>query len=130
MATVGRVALVTGGTGGIDARIVSRLAREDYRVAIHYAGQPDRAEEAAASIRDAGDRAIAVGGDIADEVRMAALFDEVTAEFSGIDVVVDTAGIMLLSPLAERMVHGTRVCLPGRRPPERRQQSWRPNSPR
>jgi NAD(P)-dependent dehydrogenase (short-subunit alcohol dehydrogenase family) len=65
MATVGRVALVTGGTGGIGARIVSRLAREDYRVAIHYAGQPDRAEEASASIRDAGGRAIAVGGDIA-----------------------------------------------------------------
>lgn len=101
MTTVGRVALVTGGTGGIGAQIVSRLARDGYWVAVHYAGQPDRAEEAAAEIRAAGGRAIAVGGDIADEVRMAALFDEVAAAFSGIDVVINTAGIMLLSPLAE-----------------------------
>ncbi|MFI9411523.1 SDR family oxidoreductase [Nocardia gamkensis] len=82
MATAGRVALVTGGTGGIGARIVSRLAREGYWIAIHYAGKPGRAGEAAAAIRAAGGRAIAVGGDIADEVRMAALFDEVSAEFS------------------------------------------------
>ena len=39
--------------------------------------------------------------DIAEEAQVAAMFDQVEAEFGGIDVVVNTAGIMLLSPLAE-----------------------------
>ncbi|MFE9328389.1 SDR family oxidoreductase [Nocardia sp. NPDC052278] len=101
MDTAGRVALVTGGTGGIGSSIVARLAREGYSVAIHYAGQPVRAEAVAAAIRDDGGSAIAVGSDIADEVQMSALFDTVTNTFSGVDVVVNTAGIMLLSPLVD-----------------------------
>src|SRR5690606_12564230 len=44
--------------------------------------------------------AVAVGGDVADEVAMAAAFDATEAAFGGIDVVVNAAGIMLLSPVA------------------------------
>ena len=95
-----RVALVTGGSGGIGSSVVRRLAQDDVAVAIHYAGNSARAEELAAEIREAGGRAIAVGGDVADEVAMAAAFDRVEAELGGIDVVVNTAGIMLLSPIA------------------------------
>ncbi|NYF44512.1 3-oxoacyl-[acyl-carrier protein] reductase [Streptosporangium sandarakinum] len=51
-------------------------------------------------ITAAGGRAIAVGGDVADETAMAQAFDAVGAAFGGIDVVVNTAGIMLLSPIA------------------------------
>jgi NAD(P)-dependent dehydrogenase (short-subunit alcohol dehydrogenase family) len=43
---------------------------------------------------------ITVGGDVADEDAMAAAFDTIEAAFGGIDVVVNTAGIMLLSPIA------------------------------
>ena len=42
-----------------------------------------------------------VGADVADEAQVATLFDQVEAEFGGVDVVVNTAGIMLLSPLTE-----------------------------
>ncbi|MFH9954007.1 SDR family oxidoreductase [Streptomyces roseolus] len=49
----------------------------------------------------AGEGALAVGGDIADETAMNALFDEVERVFGGIDVVVNTAGVMLLAPIAE-----------------------------
>ncbi|MFG1754236.1 SDR family oxidoreductase [Streptosporangium sandarakinum] len=51
-------------------------------------------------ITAAGGHAIAVGGDVADETAMAQAFDAVGAAFGGIDVVVNTAGIMLLSPIA------------------------------
>ena len=44
---------------------------------------------------------IVVAADVADEAQVAALFDEVEAEFGGVDVVVNTAGIMLLSPLTD-----------------------------
>jgi 3-oxoacyl-[acyl-carrier protein] reductase len=49
----------------------------------------------------AGGRALVVGADVADEAQIAALFDQVEAEFGGVDVVVNTAGIMALSPLAD-----------------------------
>ncbi|MGW3460447.1 SDR family oxidoreductase [Streptomyces olivaceoviridis] len=95
-----RVALVTGGTGGIGRAVVDRLAEDGFALAVHYAGNKAKADEAVKAVEARGGRAIAVAGDVADEVAMAAAFDAVEAEFGGIDVVVNTAGIMLLSPIA------------------------------
>lgn len=96
-----RVALVTGGSGGIGRTVVERLAAEGFALGVHYAGNRERAEEAARSVQDAGAQAIVVGGDVADENAMAAVFDEMEAAFGGIDVVVNTAGMMILKPIAE-----------------------------
>lgn len=63
-----RVALVTGGSGGIGSSVVERLAQDGFAVAVHYAGHPERAEALAAKVRAADGQAIAVGGDVADEV--------------------------------------------------------------
>ncbi|WP_206444008.1 SDR family oxidoreductase [Nocardioides turkmenicus] len=95
-----RVALVTGGSGGIGTAVVERLVRDGFAVAVHYAGNAGRAEGLVAEITAAGGQAIAVGGDVADEVAMAAAFEATTESFGGIDVVVNTAGIMALSPVA------------------------------
>lgn len=95
-----RVALVTGGSGGIGRAVVKRLARAGMALGVHYAGNKAKADETVTAVAAAGGRAIAVGGDVADEEAMSAAFDAVEAEFGGIDVVVNTAGIMLLSPIA------------------------------
>src|SRR4051812_44865081 len=95
-----RVALVAGGSGGIGRAVAERLSRDGFAVAVHYAGNPDRAGEIVRAITGAGRPAIAVGGDVADEEAMTAAFDAVEAAFGGIDVMVNTAGIMLLSPIA------------------------------
>jgi 3-oxoacyl-[acyl-carrier protein] reductase len=95
-----RVALVTGGTGGIGRAVTDRLVQEGLAVAVHYAGNRAKAEAAVEAVRARGGSAIAVGGDVADEVAMAAAFDATEAAFGGIDVVVNTAGIMLLAPIA------------------------------
>ncbi|WP_127571099.1 SDR family oxidoreductase [Georgenia faecalis] len=100
MSTEERVALVTGGSGGIGRAVVERLAADGIAVAVHYAGHRDRAEQVVDAITGSGGRALAVGGDVADEVAMAAAFDAVVDAFGGLDVVVNTAGIMLLSPIA------------------------------
>ncbi|MFH8698571.1 SDR family oxidoreductase [Streptomyces chartreusis] len=97
---VTRVALVTGGSGGIGRAVAERLASDGMAVGVHYAGNKAKADETVAAITSSGGRSVAVGGDVADEHAMSAAFDAVEREFGGIDVVVNTAGIMILSPIA------------------------------
>lgn len=96
-----RTALVTGGSGGIGRTVAERLAADGTSVGVHYARNKDAADETVAAIASAGGRAIAVGGDVADENDMDAAFTAVSSEFGGIDVVVNTAGIMVLAPLVD-----------------------------
>lgn len=96
-----RIAIVIGASGGIGHAVAVRLAGAGMAVAVHYSGNRDRAQAIADEITAAGGRAMVVGADVADEAQVGALFDQVEAEFGGVDVVVNTAGIMLLSPLTE-----------------------------
>lgn len=98
--STGRVALVTGGSGGIGRAVVERLVTDGFSVAVHYAGNRAKADNVVQSIVTAGGSAIAVGGDVADEDAMQTAFDQVEAAFGGIDAVVNTAGIMILTPIA------------------------------
>jgi 3-oxoacyl-[acyl-carrier protein] reductase len=97
----GRVAAVTGGSGGIGRVVSARLAADGMAVAVCYSGDSEAADDVARSIVGSGGRAIAVGGDVADVDEMSAAFDRVESELGGVDVVVNTAGIMLLAPLVE-----------------------------
>ena len=98
--TTARVALVTGSSGGIGRAVAEKLASRGQRVAVHYSGNRKKAEDTLAAIQSAGGHGIIVSGDVADETAMDAVFAKVEAELGGIDVVVNTAGIMLLSPIA------------------------------
>ena len=96
-----RTAVVTGGSGGIGRAVSERLAADGMSVLVHYADNPARAEEVVTAITNAGGTAAAAQADVADENDVAALFDQAEQQFGGIDVVVHTAGILLLSPLAD-----------------------------
>ncbi|WP_346534417.1 SDR family oxidoreductase [Micromonospora sp. DPT] len=96
-----RVAIVTGGSGGIGRVTAERLAADGQKVAIVYAGNDVSAKNAVQGITAGGGSALAIKADVADETAVAEAFDTVEREFGGVDVVVHAAGIMLLSPLAE-----------------------------
>ncbi|WP_406153633.1 SDR family oxidoreductase [Streptomyces sp. NBC_01023] len=96
-----RVAVVTGGSRGIGRAIATLLGTRGYAVAVGYAGSADAARQVVETITTAGGRAIAVQADVADENAVAAAFDSAEKEFGGVDVVVNSAGRMGLSPIAD-----------------------------
>jgi 3-oxoacyl-[acyl-carrier protein] reductase len=101
MTSTERNAIVIGASGGIGRAIAHRLAHDGMNVLVHYSGNEPKAQETVKAIHASGGQAAAHGGDVADEQDMAALFHHASEEFGGIDVVVNTAGIMPLAPIAE-----------------------------
>ena len=87
-----RIALVTGGSGGIGRQVAARLAADGMSVVVHYAGNPAPAGEVAKSIVDGGGTAVALQADVAEPQPVEDLFDAVEQQSGGIEVVVHTAG--------------------------------------
>ena len=95
-----KTALVTGASGGIGAAIAMRLAADGFAVVVNYAGSEKAANEVVAKIEANGGRAVSAQADVADPAQVAQLFDQAEAAFSVPDVLVNSAGIMQLAPLA------------------------------
>ncbi|KUL21434.1 SDR family oxidoreductase [Actinoplanes awajinensis] len=96
-----RVAVVTGASRGIGRAIATSLAAAGQAVVVGYAGNEVAAKQVVDEITAAGGQAVAAQADVADEDAVAALFDTATRTFGGVDVVVNSAGRMALSPIAE-----------------------------
>jgi 3-oxoacyl-[acyl-carrier protein] reductase len=96
-----RVAIVTGGSRGIGATVAARLARDGFAVVVNYSGDPAPAEAVARAIEAAGGRALTARADVSDAGAVRALFDAAEAAFGGVDVLVNSAGIMTLAAIAD-----------------------------
>ena len=101
MAETQRCAIVTGSSKGIGAAVAERLARDGLAVVVNYASGAQAADALAAKVKAAGGQAIAVGADVSDPAAVTALFDQAIDAFGGVDVLVNNAGIMKLTPVAE-----------------------------
>jgi 3-oxoacyl-[acyl-carrier protein] reductase len=99
--TVTRSAIVTGASGGIGRAVAKRLANDGFEIAVAYAGNPARAQEVVAEIKAAGGQAFAIQADIANVEAVHSLFKQTQDTYGRIDVVVNNAGIMPLSPIAK-----------------------------
>jgi 3-oxoacyl-[acyl-carrier protein] reductase len=99
--TASKTAIVTGSARGIGAAVAERLGKDGFAVVVNYAGSAADADAEAAKIKNAGGRAIAVRADVSDPAAVKHLFDEATQAFGGVDVLVNNAGVMLLSTIAD-----------------------------
>jgi 3-oxoacyl-[acyl-carrier protein] reductase len=101
----GKKALVTGGSRGIGAAIVRRLAKDGADVAFTYVSRPEQATETAASARELAGRAdakaLAIHADSADAAALVAAVERTVTELGGIDILVNSAGVALMAPLDE-----------------------------
>ena len=96
-----RTAIVTGGSRGIGAAVVERLAKDGFNVVVNYAGKPAEADALVAKIAAAGGHARAVQADVSDSAAMRHMFDDAEQTYGGVDVLVNNAGIMQLSAIAD-----------------------------
>ena len=88
----GKVAIVTGGAGGIGAATAHELAREGAAVAVVDIDEP-KAAGVAAEIGRTGARAIAFGGDLAQEQTARDVVRSTVAEFGRVDVLHNNAAL-------------------------------------
>ena len=91
----GKVALVTGGSRGIGAAIVRRLARDGADVVFSYAASANRADELVKEIESSGRRALAVKADQAIQAEVAALVRTTHETFARLDILVNSAGVFI-----------------------------------
>ncbi|WP_433427427.1 SDR family oxidoreductase [Nonomuraea sp. CA-141351] len=88
-----KVALVTGGSRGIGAAIVQRLARDGMRVAFTYATKRDRADQVVNEVAAGQGQALCLEADAADPTAIAAAVERSVEVWGRLDVVVANAGV-------------------------------------
>jgi 3-oxoacyl-[acyl-carrier protein] reductase len=91
-AFAGRVALVTGASGGIGAELSRRLAAEGAVVAVHYAKDEDGARRAVEAIESGAGRAVSVRADLCYPEAAGELVETVERELGPVDVLAANAG--------------------------------------
>ncbi|RZL64280.1 MAG: glucose 1-dehydrogenase [Variovorax sp.] len=94
----GKVALVTGGNGGIGLGMALGLANAGARVVI-AARNAQKSEAAVVALKAAGSDSFALAADVTDEASVAALFAQVAERCGRLDILVNNAGTTVRKPV-------------------------------
>ena len=90
----GRVALVTGGAGGIGGAVVRALAKAGVSgVAVNYRKSSKGAEDLAAALEHGGVKALAVQANVQNDQQVRAMIGKIGDHFGRLDIVVNNAGM-------------------------------------
>lgn len=103
----GKVAVVTGSASGLGRAMAHRFAQEGMTAVVADNRTAD-AEMVAKEIVDAGGRAVAIEVDVTERASVGALADRVDAELGGASVLVNNAGVVSYTPVAEPEERGWR----------------------
>ncbi|MDE2862603.1 MAG: glucose 1-dehydrogenase [Chloroflexota bacterium] len=96
----GKAILITGGGGALGNAIIDRLAADGADLVVNDYN-PEAAERACGLARSRGRRAIPIGGDVTEEVDVAAMVEKTVSEFGKLDVVIANAGLHTTTWLVE-----------------------------
>lgn len=99
-----KVALVTGGSRGIGAAIVKRLAAEGADVAFTYVSSADKAQAVLKEVEATGVRGLAIAADNENADAVIAAVDKTAATLGKIDILVNSAGIWEAKPFHEHVL--------------------------
>lgn len=97
----GKVAIVTGSSRGIGAAIAKRLAADGYKIMVNCVVNRDLAEKVSLEIKEKGGKATWLQADVRRPDAVNELFNLTEKTFGGVDVVINNAGVMKLSPFAK-----------------------------
>ena len=90
----GRVALVTGGAGGIGGAVVRSLAKAGIGgLAINYRRSAKAAGELAADVERAGVKALTVQADVQNDAQIRGMIEQIAGQFGRLDILVNNAGV-------------------------------------
>lgn len=101
----GRVALVTGAGRRVGRAIALALGVKGMHVVVHHNSSAVEARETADAILEAGGRASLAGGDLSDLAACERLIDGVVTEQGSLFALVNSAAIMLRTPVGETTAH-------------------------
>ncbi len=96
-----KVAFVQGGSRGIGAAIVQRLAAEGATVAFTYVTSPDKAQALVSRVEAAGGRALAIQADSTDAAALQQAIRLAAETFGRLDILVNNAGVLAMGPIDE-----------------------------
>ena len=88
----GKCVLVTGSSSGIGAAIAQEFAAGGAKVAVHYRGNAQGAEDVAAAIREKGGECSLYQADVSDSAQAAELVKQVQADLGALDILINNAG--------------------------------------
>lgn len=99
----GKVVLIAGGAKNLGGLLSQRIAAQGAKVAIHFNSNRTKAdaEHTLADIQSAGGEAFIFQADLTDVKNITRLFDETLEKFGGIDVAINTVGMVLKKPFVE-----------------------------
>ncbi|CDG83152.1 3-oxoacyl-ACP reductase family protein [Janthinobacterium agaricidamnosum] len=97
----GKVVFVQGGSRGIGAAIVTRLAQEGASVAFSYVNSAETARQLVQTITARGGRALAIQADSADAAQLRGAIGQTVETYGRLDILVNNAGVLAVAPLAE-----------------------------
>lgn len=95
----GKVAFVTGGSRGIGAAIVKRLARDGAAVAFTYVQSDEKAQAIVRDVEAGGGKAVAIKADNRSEADIVNALGEAANVYGKVDILVNNAGIFDAAPI-------------------------------
>jgi citronellol/citronellal dehydrogenase len=107
MSLNGRTVVMSGGSRGIGLAIAKRIAQDGANLVLiaktaePHPKLPGTVFTAAEEIEEAGGQALPIVGDVRDENQVAAAVAQAAEKFGGVDIVVNNASAINLSPMAD-----------------------------